>query len=480
MKRFLRPVLCGGVLAALLCTPSLAAGQGETVPLLLNGESVVFPDALPVLDLNQEEVYLPAVATLEALGYEISWDADSQTITAEKEDSVLSLTIGSTTAAGAEGTVSLSQVPHVDPTVWRTYLSLDDLLQLLGGGYRAGVDYGWTVDSGGGLVLSGAESAAILDHVDAIWAANTETYALMDQYMEYARTYNEGSYKVDGSYQMSISSVSEGVYDPVDGDSYPVITQQEDTIEGDYSMVTDQTALQFATTLSIGGTLEGQPIAPTEIAVDMRCDVNDGTFYFWFQSENLKQVLGTELPDQWYSLDLKEMYDDIYGPGSYAELLALNEAGMEAPFRETLEELLYNPMLSLSQETTTADYLEVFNALFGDSSFEKSGNTYVNTWAMDDASSIRWILYTDGRQINGYGLEFVVEDAGGDMTMNMEMREDTMTFQLQALGLSMEMDGTYQPSSSAPETEPPAGATVVDLMEMLTSMVEPVSPAEAG
>ena len=245
-------------------------------------------------------------------------------------------------------------------------------------------------------------------------------------------------------------------------------------------MVTDQTALQFATTLSIGGTLEGQPIAPTEIAVDMRCDVNDGTFYFWFQSEDLEQMLGTELPDQWYSLDLKEMYDDIYGPGSYAELLALNQAGMEASFRETLEELLYNPMLSLSQETTTADYLEVFNALFGDSSFEKSGNTYVNTWAMDDASSIRWILYTDGRQINGYGLEFVVEDAGGDMTMNMEMREDTMTFQLQALGLSMEMDGTYQPSRSAPETEPPAGATVVDLMEMLTSMVEPVSPAEAG
>ena len=29
MKHLLRPILCGGVLAALLCTPSLAAGEGD-------------------------------------------------------------------------------------------------------------------------------------------------------------------------------------------------------------------------------------------------------------------------------------------------------------------------------------------------------------------------------------------------------------------------------------------------------------------
>ena len=28
MKKILRPILCGGVLAALLCTPSLAADEG--------------------------------------------------------------------------------------------------------------------------------------------------------------------------------------------------------------------------------------------------------------------------------------------------------------------------------------------------------------------------------------------------------------------------------------------------------------------
>ena len=41
MKKILRPILCGGVLAALLCTPSLAAEQGD-FSLLVNGEPVTF------------------------------------------------------------------------------------------------------------------------------------------------------------------------------------------------------------------------------------------------------------------------------------------------------------------------------------------------------------------------------------------------------------------------------------------------------
>ena len=46
MKQFLRPILCGGMLAALLCTPSLAADEGD-FSLLVNGEPVTFSDAAP-------------------------------------------------------------------------------------------------------------------------------------------------------------------------------------------------------------------------------------------------------------------------------------------------------------------------------------------------------------------------------------------------------------------------------------------------
>ena len=66
MKKLLHPILCGGVLAALLCTPSLAAEPEATVPLLLNGEPVSFSDAAPIF--WGDAIDVPAAATLEALG----------------------------------------------------------------------------------------------------------------------------------------------------------------------------------------------------------------------------------------------------------------------------------------------------------------------------------------------------------------------------------------------------------------------------
>ena len=44
--------------------------------------------------------------------------------------------------------------------------------------------------------------------------------------------------------------------------------------------------------------------------------------------------------------------------------------------------------------------------------------------------------------------------------------------------LDMMMDGTYQTTSTQPATEPPAGASVVDLMELLGSLIptEPTMP----
>ena len=62
MKQFLRPILCGGVLAALLCTPSLAADEGD-FSLLVNGEPVTFSDAAPVLKDGRS--FLPMAATFE-------------------------------------------------------------------------------------------------------------------------------------------------------------------------------------------------------------------------------------------------------------------------------------------------------------------------------------------------------------------------------------------------------------------------------
>ena len=461
MKKILRPILCGGVLAALLCTPSLAADEGD-FSLLVNGEPVAFTDAAPVLKDGRS--FLPMAATFEALGFpaeDMTWDSDTQTAAASKDGTTISLTIGKNaiqvTQAGAEAGVSIETdaAPYIDAATSRTYIPVGLVADALG--YRVAWD--------------GETSTVIIDDVDAILAENTETYERMDQYLDYARKYSQGNYQVEGSYLLTSA--------PGEMESGAEIIH---TVGGGYSMVTNQTAMQFAMDMSIGGTIMGAPISPTDMNLDVRADLDTGMLYLYFQSEDLEYLMNNnvqingetiefQIPDQWYSLDMKAVYDEAYGPGFYEELIALSAASQEAAFAQTLEELLKSDTLILTSTATTSDYLEALNQLLGDSHFQKSGSTYTSTLEQDGVT-ILFHLYTSGGQVNGYGMEMTAsETTGMEMTMTMEMKGDDMSLLLEMAGMTMEMDGTYRPSSTAPETEPPAGATVVDLWELLTTPV---------
>ncbi len=460
MKKILRPILCGGVLAALLCTPSLAAEQGD-FSLLVNGEPVTFTDAAPVLKDGRS--FLPMAATFEALGFpaeDMTWDSDTQTAAASKDGTTISLTIGKkaiqVTQAGAAAGVSIETdaAPYIDAATSRTYIPVGLVADALG--YRVAWD--------------GETSTVIIDDVDAILAENTETYERMDQYLDYARKYSQGNYQVEGSYLLASA--------PGEMESGAEIIH---TIGGDYNLISSQTAMQFAMDMSIGGTILGAPISPTDMNLDMRADLDTGLLYLYFQSEDLEYLLNNnvqvngesvefQIPDQWYSLDMKAVYDEAYGPGFYEELIALSTASQEAAFAQTLEELLKSDTLILTSTATTSDYLEALNQLLGDSHFQKSGSTYTSTLEQDGVTLL-FHLYTSGGQVNGYGMEMTTADPEAQMTMTMEMKGDDMSLLLEMDGMTMEMDGAYRPSSAAPETEPPAGATVVDLWELLTTPV---------
>ena len=461
MKKILRPILCGGVLAALLCTPSLAAEQGD-FSLLVNGEPVTFTDAAPVLKDGRS--FLPMAATFEALGFpaeDMTWNSDTQTAAASKDGTTISLTIGKkaiqVTQAGAAAGVSIETdtAPYIDAATSRTYIPVGLVADALG--YRVAWD--------------GTTSTVIIDDVNAILAENTETYELMDQYLDYARKYSQGNYQMEGSYLLTSA--------PGEMESGAEIIN---TIGGDYNLISSQTAMQLDLGISIGGTIMGAPISPTDMNLDMRADLDTGLLYLYFQSEDLEQLMNNnvqvngetiefQIPDQWYSLDMKAVYDEAYGPGFYEELIALSAASQEAAFAQTLEELLKSDTLILTSTATTSDYLEALNQLLGDSHFQKSGSTYTSTLEQDGVT-ILFHLYTSGGQVNGYGMEMTAsETTGMEMTMTMEMKGDDMSLLLEMDGMTMEMDGTYRPSSAAPETEPPAGATVVDLWELLTTPV---------
>ena len=470
MKKILRPILCGGVLAALLCTPSLAAEQGD-FSLLVNGEPVTFTDAAPVLKDGRS--FLPAVTTFHALGFaqeDIVWNGETQTVTASKDGTTISLTVGdsavtwtgpiwsqtsedgtSGSAGGSGGIAYLDTAPYIDAATSRTYIPVGLVADALG--YRVAWD---------------AETyTVIIDDVEAILAENTETYELMDQYMDYADQYSQGTYRVDGSLAFNMSDS----FDKVD-------------LTGDYDMFTSQTALQFDADLAINADMSGLEFVLPNLDIALRYDLEAGAFYFQSQALTASDV--------WYCLDMKALYDEAYGPGFYEELIALDAASAseDMTFAQTLEEILKSDLLRLTSELTTKDYLNLLNSVFADSAFERSGSTYTSTPIdlEEDGSRIlvAFHLYTSGGKVNGYGLEMTIADTEGTaLALTAEMRaskmEMLMDFQMPGeLSMTMEIDGAYQRTSTAPATEPPAGATVVDLMDALTGDIAPAPEPEAA
>ena len=490
MKAFLRPMLCGGLLAALLCTPSLAAeyspvvtsGEPAEYTLLVNGQEAAFPDALPVQTEN--ELYLPAVATLEALGYDLTWDEATLTLTASREDGCdVTLTVGenqvsysgpnwheasedgaSASAGGSAGVLQLENAPYIDQKVGRTYLPSQVLTDALECRVAVEDNTGYTLVEGevttsDGTTVTSYEPVAgtptytvIIDDINAIWAANTETYELMDRYMDYARRYSEGNWRINGSLAMGMAS---GV-DSVD-------------LTGDYNMVSNQTALEFDTALTIDSQLDGLNVVLPDLDLAMRCDVESGMFYFQSQAISAS--------DTWYSLNMKEFYDALYGPGFYDELVALSAASVDMTFGESLKAILQSDTMILHTGSTTQTYLNLFNAMFADSAFERSGTTYTSTpfdLTEDGVHMVMQVkLYTSGSQINGYGVEMTLsEEDVPVMSMTVTMRGNQMDMEMlfqvpEEMTMTFSLDGTYQSTSTAPATEPPAGATVVDLMETL-------------
>ena len=522
MKKHLRLLLCTGVTAALLAMPALAADtdslpakQGDFY-VMVNGEYVTFPDAVP--QIRESRSCLPFVAVFDQLGFpeeNMTWDGATGTVTAVKPDVVytsfqgdtkqgdltVQLTIGSNdisywyegnTTAGPHGDQA-QVVDHIQSEVApyisdsRTYIPFGLLADALG------YNVGWDAQVG----------AVIIDDVDAILAANTETYELMNQYQAYNRTFVEKNQKITGSYSMDLA-----LNQQVQGSNSDISF----TAKGDYDMVTGgATAFQFDTDMTLDATVvtngvdvtgllataDGTPILPMELGFAMRGDMADGTFYFNLDSEKLATLTGWDSAS-WYKLDMKAVYDAMSQQTgmTYAQLMELSMSSMEEDFSQLLPTVLKGLPLNSVQFTTT-DYLALINSICGDSHFVKSGSSYKNTFLNEGGITGTLTISTSGDKVNGYAMELKADPAvlGAEMTMSIAMKGSKMEMAMNVaasqgegqegsgtlyqmdLTLDLAMDGTYQSTSAKPATQPPAGAAVVDLMDMMGGALPETLPA---
>lgn len=445
MKKLFRAVLCAGLLALTMSIPAFAAQgsapakQGDFY-VLVNGSYVTFADAVP--KIRDSRSCLPFATTFEQLGFgDIKWDGETKTVTADRGDVAVAMTIGEkeirVTEEGKTKTVAADVAPYIDASTNRTY-----------------VPFGLVADALGYKVCwDSTVGAVIIDDVDAILAGNDATYTLMDQYMAYSKQFAEKPYQVTGNMNADMKT------------DIPEAGKAEAAVKGTYNMLMNgMDAFQFKTEMNVTATGED----PMTVDMDMRGNLTSGVFYL--QSAALAEAMEQPgMANAWYKLDLAGLFDQMGQQMgmSYASLLEMSRASLEMSFTEYLETALRTVPVT-GVDDTTADVLKVLNQMLSDSAFKKSGSTYVSTFEQDGAK-MTMTLYTSGNQVTGYAIDL---DALGIMKMTASMRGDKLAASVEMkvddmVAMTLTMDGTYKATSSKPSAEPPANASIVDLTQQL-------------
>ena len=471
MKNVFRTALCAAVMTAAVCVPTFAVKADAPVPakqgdfyVLANDQYVTFTDAVP--QIRDSRSYLPMATVFDQLGFkDIQWNDAQRSVTASKDGVTVKLVIGSPSIAltkdGKTTTITTDVAPYIDAATSRTYVPFGLVADALG--YKVGWDAG--------------QKAVIIDDVDAILADNQATYQHMDDYMAYAKTFTQQDQKVTGSYSAVLDVDSE------DADIGPM--NVDATLKGDYTMIQQgQSAVQFKTGMTADAkiAINGQDVTqailgdtgvklPLSLDVELRGDVTSGLFYV--NMTGLSDLTG--IPDQtWYKMDLKSMFDQMSDATgmSYDTLMQLSAASADQGFQQTLADILKNAPVT-SVNGTTADTLRQLNDMLADSSFKKSGSDYVSTMT-EDGATVKFTLNYSGNKVVGYAVDMKADmDDMGSMTMTVGMKDKTLNANMaftvddgegSLVKLTMTMDGAYQATSQKPNTQPPAGAQIVDLL----------------
>lgn len=471
MKNVFRTALCAAVMTAAVCVPTFAVKADAPVPakqgdfyVLANDQYVTFTDAVP--QIRDSRSYLPMATVFDQLGFkDIQWNDAQRSVTASKDGVTVKLVIGSPSIAltkdGKTTTITTDVAPYIDAATSRTYVPFGLVADALG--YKVG----WDAD----------QKAVIIDDADAILADNQATYQHMDDYMAYAKTFTQQDQKVTGSYSAVLDVDSE------DADIGPM--NVDATLKGDYTMIQQgQSAVQFKTGMTADAkiAINGQDVTqailgdtgvklPLSLDVELRGDVTSGLFYV--NMTGLSDLTG--IPDQtWYKMDLKSMFDQMSDTTgmSYDTLMQLSAASADQGFQQTLADILKNAPVT-SVNGTTADTLRQLNDMMADSSFKKSGSDYVSTMT-EDGATVKFTLNYSGNKVVGYAVDMKADmDDMGSMTMTVGMKDKTLNANMaftvddgegSLVKLTMTMDGAYQATSQKPNTQPPAGAQIVDLL----------------
>ena len=464
-KKIVAALCAAAMMVSVLSVSAWAVPSGITVQV--NGQEVPFPDAEP--ESKNGRTFIPVRAAFEALGAEVTWDQADKSVTAVKGDTTVVMALDSTKAEvtkdGQKQELTMDVAPYSKGG--RTYVPV----RFAAEAFSCAV--GW----------DGDEHTVMIVDVDALLGdatfENLDGWFLADLEREVpnpAKTTGQMSLKMtmpDAQGKIQAYPLS-ATFSGISTDTKAELQMEMDFAElfalfagGSYLSAADKAELKKL----------------SQAAVETRMDLESGKIYFTIDCPLLLTMIGEGLGDGnvWYLMDLAKL-SEAGGFDYQSYLQGIEEMlGSEyAGFRE----LMVSVLSDLELTSAAYDYemlqtsAEILCALLSDQAMVKSGSNYTVNWALKEDSSvlgqIKMTYQTSGDRLVGVKMEMTIDDGMDGMTLKMNVREDgtntTMDMDIDLgsdLKLSFALSAKTVQANAQPAVEPPAGAQIVDIMDVL-------------
>lgn len=456
----------GGAALAAEPEPVSETSAQSAITVQLDGAPLTFTDAVP--QVKDQRTFLPFRAVFEAMGALVTYDPATNQVQATRDGTTVTMTLGSAEASvetdGVAAALTMDVAPYAENN--RTYVPVRFAAQALG------CVVGWDQEAQTVILV---DTDKLVDE-----AVGKYQYTTLEKYMTYAQKYNEGIWDMNAQLTGDMTMLQMGP--ATFAGSMEGTTSDGTAMDMAMDMTMDLTALVEGMSQDAEGNVEltedDQAVLDAMkdegIHMEFRGDLMAGGLYFYVEGP---EAMG--LPaDTWYKMDLAALFGD-------AGIDFTSLMGMAKEL--DMSELLKTSVQTMAPTDSTTAYAEVSGLVNGmaellsDTGFQEDENGRLTTTyttseqGMDTAITVS--LEMDGEEVVGYTMDMTAssEELGEIMTMTAGMdAEDQMTASLTMnmdpfMTMTMEITGGYAQGTEAPETEPPAGAEVVDLMEQMAA-----------
>ena len=193
MRRFCKRALAVVTAAAMLSAGSSAlAAEGDTgISVQLDGQTLTFSDAAP--EARDGRTFLPVRAVFEAMGAQVSYDAAAGTVTAVRDGTTVTMTLGSTDASVSMDGITTPVVMDVAPYAHdnRTYVPVRFAAQAFG------CIVGWDADDRTVILI---DTEKLVEDTIAKY-----DYTLLEKYLAYGQTYSTGIWDMEAAFDAELA-----------------------------------------------------------------------------------------------------------------------------------------------------------------------------------------------------------------------------------------------------------------------------------